>query len=215
VGVLVGAVIGLLSGWGLFEITEARKRRVQAENIRRMIVVELRGAEVVLNTLVCKLSAALNDDTRFVAEMRWSAHRIARQAPTVGVSVPEEMSEEMAKKFAALSDAQVLLMKGSVATSQRCIAVPTPVTRSVLTSPGVQLDSRELEMLAAIEWQAGLLAAVAEQVNSLYPLTFTVSDPTNHGIVVDNIDTTRKTYYYRATVMLDVIRRASEALDRV
>jgi hypothetical protein len=49
VGPLLGAVLGFASGWGLFEISEHRRRRRQQQTIREALKAELSNMERVLN----------------------------------------------------------------------------------------------------------------------------------------------------------------------
>ena len=68
---LLSTVVGFASGWGLFELSEFRRRWMNRRAIRRSVVAELTSAEVVLSGTVFDLSVAADDLDRAATEFRW------------------------------------------------------------------------------------------------------------------------------------------------
>lgn len=52
IGLITGPVIGFLSAWLLFELTERRRRQLAQQAMRRALLAELRQAELVLSGIL-------------------------------------------------------------------------------------------------------------------------------------------------------------------
>jgi hypothetical protein len=70
IGTLLGGLLGFVSGWGLFEIGEQRRRRIQQRTIREALKAELRNMEGVLNQMLFMFAWGAEDPGRGVQEMR-------------------------------------------------------------------------------------------------------------------------------------------------
>jgi hypothetical protein len=212
-GVIVGALVGFLSSWGLLEVGEARKRAVHRRIATTLVIAELRHIEVVLNSIICTFSVEMKDTPRFVREFRWTSNHVTTIARGGGVPpLPEHLSK--AQRVEHLTDEQIaaLMTVRAPSSPQRCLEIPTPIIHGVLKSAAVDFDAGKLEALATVGWHCELLRVEAQRVNDLGPMTFSVADPTNHEIVVENIARGRHSYYQRVTITLDVVRMAITAL---
>src|SRR5882762_9773287 len=68
---LIGMIIGFLFAWGVFELTEHRRRRRTQAAVRRALVAELGQAELVLSAIVFNLSIGTDHVADAVQELRW------------------------------------------------------------------------------------------------------------------------------------------------
>src|SRR5258705_6014794 len=79
---LIGMIIGFLFAWGVFELTEHRRRKRAQAGVRRALVAELGQAELVLSAIVFNLSIGTDHVADAVQELRWilqlGAERILR-----------------------------------------------------------------------------------------------------------------------------------------
>ena len=80
---LLGMIIGFLFAWGVFELTEHRRRKRAQAAVRRALVAELGQAELVLSAIVFNLSIGTDHVADAVQELRWilqlGTERILRQ----------------------------------------------------------------------------------------------------------------------------------------
>jgi hypothetical protein len=65
------SVIGFISAWLLFTLTERLKHRRRLRLVRRSLVAELRQAELTLSSMVAKFAAGMADVSRGIKEWRW------------------------------------------------------------------------------------------------------------------------------------------------
>src|ERR1700730_6768647 len=68
---LIGMIIGFLFAWGVFELTEHRRRKRAHAAVRRALVAELGHAELVLSAIVFNLSIGTDHVADAVQELRW------------------------------------------------------------------------------------------------------------------------------------------------
>jgi hypothetical protein len=94
VGTLLGALLGFISGWGLFEIGEQRRRRIQQRTIREALKAELRNMERVLNQQVVRFAYGTIDPGRAVQEMRWFFSEGLQRSILLGDPIPACLSPE-------------------------------------------------------------------------------------------------------------------------
>lgn len=211
---LIGILTGFVSGWGLFELTELRRRRIAQRNLRRLVRAELQQTELTMSNLVCLFGAEFRDTERFIQEMRWAAQHLPQMARFSGAPLPDDVLMSISKRTGDRSDEELRAFLGCMpGTRQTCIEIPLPVIRSTLATPTTSgFGDEELERLSALVLQFDLLTLEAKRVHDLFPLTFTVSDPENHAIVTENLRQSRQSYYRRLVVALDTVRATSRAL---
>src|SRR5882672_7940390 len=68
---LIGMIIGFLFAWGVFELTEHRRRKRAQAGVRRALVAELGQAELVVSAIVFNLSIGTDHVADAVQELRW------------------------------------------------------------------------------------------------------------------------------------------------
>src|ERR1700736_6645254 len=68
---LLAMIIGFLFAWGVFELTEHRRRKRAQAFVRRALVAELGQAELVLSAIVFNLSIGTDHVADAGQELRW------------------------------------------------------------------------------------------------------------------------------------------------
>lgn len=204
-------VAGLISGWLLFELTEWRKRYLARNELRRALVIELENAEVLLSTIIAKYAWTFRseEDVALVAkEIRWYQN-VGRQRMQDAAIVSDKPSIPQA--FDNISDSQLVQL---FSTTRETIGtkIILPVLESALAGHTLGLDACRIQALGMVRWQAFLLEQDAESMKEFFRLTFTVTDPKNHQIAVENHDGRTKAYANRARVLLRVVRTALERI---
>lgn len=90
-----------------------------------------------------------------------------------------------------------------------------PILDGVLSSlEGSGLSAQEIKALSDFRWQIHLLTSEHQRIKDLFPLTFTVTDVSNHKIVVENIGRAQEGYRFRLGHVLDYLRKVLQILDR-
>lgn len=95
IGTLLGGLLGFISGWGLFEIGEQRRRRIQQRTVREALKAELRNMEGVLNQMVCMFAWGADDPGRGVQEMRWYFSEGLKRSRLLDEPIPDHLSPEV------------------------------------------------------------------------------------------------------------------------
>jgi hypothetical protein len=209
---LLGALLGFISGWGLFEIGEERRRRRQQRTIREALKAELRNMERVLNQLVFKFAYGAIDPGRGVQEMRWFFSKGLQQSIWLGDSIPADFSPEVILQQSDEALAQ-WLRQFPPQQPNTAVDLPMPVLQAALAAPTSGFTSLEIQRLSWVRWQAHLLAHEAQMMKEMVMLTFTVNDADNHRSVTDNVETAKQGYRMRAGYTLDAVREALKTIE--
>jgi hypothetical protein len=212
VGPLLGAVLGFASGWGLFEISEHRRRRRQQQTIREALKAELSNMERVLNLQVMMYSRGMDDPGRGVQETRWFYTEGLRRGGLLGEPVPSDLSPQA---ILELSDDELAKLLSQLPAQQPNLAVdlPLPVLRAALAAPTAGFTSVEIQRLSWVQWQTHMLAHEARMLHEMVMLTYTVSDPNKHRLVTGNVESAKRAYRMRAGHTLDAVREALKAIE--
>ena len=211
-GAPVPLLVGLISGWALFELTERMRARRAHKELSQALVAELEHAEVVVSILVGKYARFYKhpEDVSFFAdEVRWfkniGRHRMVQHGVLSG-SLPESAD------FDSLSDDQLVTLYSS---SRETVGTKMimPVVDRALSGQTLRFSISQIQSHSVVRWQYHLLNQTADSTREMLLLTFSVTDENNHATVVQNHESLTGTYAMRVTVLLRVIRSALKQLD--
>lgn len=87
-----------------------------------------------------------------------------------------------------------------------------PVLESALAGHTSGFNARQIQALGMVRWQAYLLEQDAESMKEFFRLTFTVTDESNHQIVVANHEQRTMGYALRARTVLRAVRAALQQI---
>jgi len=195
------SLVAFALGWGLFEVTERRKAAMRKSGIRRALIAELQQVEAILSSIVWKFAMGAADPIDGVGELRWFlAHARERGAAV------EDPPEQLVALAARSDDELIRAFRGYRPTRELGLTMLLPIVDSVLANPDGGLTPTEWQRMGQIRWQSHLLEFVTADMREWLRFSFTVTDPTNHGIVEANYQNARMWYAKRAKHMLDVVR---------
>jgi hypothetical protein len=214
---VTGPILGFVTAWILFEITERRKARRAQAAMRAAILGELRDAELLLSNIVLGYAfgvPASADTQRAVKELRWLLAPERGKVEGVGFFEATGTTEAALQPLRGRSDQEVaaLLPHFPSTSKRRPLEVHLPVIAGVLRQPTIGLTEAQVRLLAAVRWQLQLLNDGARWTHRFFRMTFTVRDPTNHGLAVTNHDVCRNEHRQRAAWALDEVRNAIAVL---
>ncbi len=207
---ILGPIIGFIVGWGLFELTDFRRRWIHRRNLRRALIGELKSVEVVLSVTLITFSYGIADPSRAVAEMRWY-HTEGRKRRT-HLNLPEELSQKMVKQTD--EELGAFLKAQKLPYGKRPVNTPFPILEGILSAQGVGLSEDDLQMLSDLQRQGHFLARQVQLIDEYARMTFTVTDDRNHKIVVENHENYVNVYRERVEYALDDLRMTLEKLTR-
>ena len=207
----VSLLVGFISAWLLFELTERRRIRLAHRELRRALAAELENAEVLVSTIVCKYARLCQNEAEvaFVAsEIRWFRHVGRQRMQDLGIisdfpPIPPE--------FKSLSDNKLIELFSSIRETIGTKII-MPVVESALTGQMLGFGASQIQVLSMVRWQTYLLEQDAELMKEMFRLTFTVTDEKNHDIVVANHDQRTASYARRAQTLLRAIRAALQKM---
>lgn len=211
---LITALIGLVSGWSLSELTDWRRRVREQRELRRALVAELEHGEVLASHNVVKYARFVREDQAKVAfvakEIRWFQTSGRRKLENSGV-LDDLPPTPAGPGFEAL-DAQRLVDLFAARFNE---AVGTklvfPIVESALAGKTAGFSAEQIAALGMVHWHAHLLSQNADAMREFLHMSFTIMDD-NHPRILENH--TRQCSYYalRSEVLLRVIRRAIHLL---
>ncbi len=203
--------LGLLSGWLLIEVTEWRRVRSNRRELRRALIAELETTEVLVSIMVTKYARyfTAEPDVHFVAqEFRWYTTVGRKRLSAVGLQSHLGTSPSVVETATDADVVKVLsLLHETIGNT-----VVVPVLESVLNGGTGGFASRQIQALGMVRWQCFLLEQDVEWMKSLYNLSFTVTDETNHGNVLQDHQRRSESYAQRSRTLLSVVRAALAAL---
>jgi len=205
-----GPIVGFLSAWVLFELTEFRRRRIQKRTYRKALVAELDNLEIFLSTLLIRFSYGVGEPDQAVAELRWYLKE--GRARWKFSSLPEEFSENLANKTD--EELKNLLKRMKPVAQRQPVDVELPILDSILSAQASGFSIQEVELLSDLRWQIALLAREARMMDEFLMLTFTVTDPTNHEIVVQNRQRAEEGYRTRVGYTLKHLRETIKEINK-
>lgn len=205
----VPILVGFISAWFLFEVTERRRAQRSQRELRLALVAELENAEVVASTIVSKYArfSQSKEEVAIVArEIRWFKKVGRQRMEAVGLmaDLPAVPSE-----FESLSDAQLVALYSSIKETIGTKII-VPVLDRALAGQTSGFRAIQIQALSMVRWQIYLLEQDAEFMHELFRLTFTVTDEDNHKTVVENHDQRSVAYARRAQTLLRAMRTALE-----
>ena len=204
-------LVGLISGWLLFELTERRRVRLAQRELRRALEAELENAEVLVSSIVGKYARLCQTeaDVSFVAnEIRWfqAVGRHRMQDTGILSDLPP-----LSQALDSLSDNQLVQLFSSIKETIGTKII-MPVVENALAGHTSGFNARQIQALGMVRWQAYLLEQEAESMKEFFRLTFTVTDQANHQIVVENHNQRTEAYARRARTLLGTIRAALQLM---
>lgn len=165
---VVGAVIGFISGWGLAELTDFRRRSMQRSAYRNALKAELRSVETFLSGSVFLFSIEVQKWSDAIAEIRWQATE-GKTRPWLRDRLKAFAPEEI-EAFLDASDEQLeraLAAKSKKNEANYGIAVPVPILDSILSGQGSTLSREELELLSELRRQLYTIEKVSDRFDRL------------------------------------------------
>lgn len=206
----LGPILGFIVGWGLFELTDFRKRWIHRRNLRKALIGELKSVEVVLSATLITFSYGIADPSRAVAEMRW--YHIEGRKRRRDLSFPEELSQKMVKQTD--EELGAFLKAQKLPYGNRPVNTPFPVLEGILSAQGVGLSEDDLQMLSDLQRQGHFLTRQTQLIDEYARMTFTVTDPRNLKKVFEAHENYVNIYRDRVEYALDVLRLTLEKLTR-
>lgn len=205
-----GPVIGFISGWGLFEVTEFRRRTVQKGAVRASLLSELRQAEVTLAVIVVQRSWGAPDARRAVGEWRWLVDDGRKHFSLASIEVPAELAERTRGKT---DDEIVSILRAMPPIGRnRAIKLSLPILESTLRGQTAAFSREEVDALGDINWQAYLFAEETYWINYWLQSSFTASE-VNHPVITQNHNNSVEAYRKRAEFLLESIRRTTKLIE--
>ena len=213
IGLDVKLLVGFISGWLLFEVTERRKVGRARRELSNALVAELEHAEVLVSNIVMKYARLCRNETdvNFVAnEIRWFYDIGRQRMQDVGIlsDLPSNLPE-----LKSLSDNQLIGLFSSVRETIGSKII-LPVLGGVLVGQTLGFDTSQIRAFSMVRWQSYLLEQESESMKEMFRLTFTVTDKDNHKTVVENHNQRTVAYAYRARTLLRAIRTALQQIQK-
>jgi hypothetical protein len=209
---LIAVIIGFLFAWGVFELTEHRRRTRAQAAMRRALMAELGHAELVLSTIVFNLSIGADNVADAVPELRWFLRLGTERILRAGVLDLTTEELEVMRHLQGLSDRgaeEILRTLSPTRRARPLVELAMAVLDSVLANPPDSVSHIEEQVLRDVRWQVHLLATEARAENEWLRLTcMAAGDSDNQARVVANLDETREAYRRRAIVAVRLIRAA-------
>jgi hypothetical protein len=211
---IAGVLAGFLSAWILSELTEWRKTRRLRDGLRQAMVVELERAEVRLSTAVAKYAYVADTPdvvARVAAELRWFLAVGETRVPGTGVTLADARPEMLAR-FRDQPDA-VLVSTWAEHTARETVGnkYTLPILDSILSGHLEVFPASQVQALSELGSQMQMLGQEADWTAEFLRQTFTLTDPDNHAIALQNHDRRVRAYALRARVALDCVRDALRA----
>jgi hypothetical protein len=210
---LFGVLLGFISGWGLFEVSEYRRRRRQQRTIREALKAELSNMERILNGQMITFAYGTINPDRGVQEMRWYFSEGLQRRSFFDIPIPSRLSPKVVLE---LSDDE-LTQELRLSTPQQpnsAVDLPITVLQAVLVAPTAGFTSAQLQRLSWVSWQTHLLAHEARMMKEMVMLTFTIDDPDNHRRVTENVEKAKQGYRMRAGYTMDAVREALKVIEK-
>jgi hypothetical protein len=209
---LIGMIIGFLFAWGVFELTEHRRRTRAQAVARRTLVAELGQAELVLSAIVFNLSIGTDHVADAVQELRWILQLGTERILRAGILDLTTEEIEALRHLQGQSDQGTAEILRTLSPRQRArplVELRVPVLDSVLANPPAGLGRIEEQALRDLRWQAHVLADEARAAEEWLRLTCMTTDRSdNHARVVANLDGIREAYRRHAIVAVRMTRDA-------
>jgi hypothetical protein len=215
--IAIGPVLGFASAWAAFEVTERRKVRLAQRELRQALVSELEHAEVTLSTFIGKHARFADSPGEIAAvakEIRWFVD-VGRVREKDSGGLPSELAARPLESIRSLTDQQLVALYASRARQDTIgTKLVLPIVEAVLAGRTAGFRANELQSLSTIKWQAHLLEQDADLTRQFLSLSFTVTDPTNHHLVVANREMSLQEYARRAAVLQGCVRSGLAVLRR-
>lgn len=201
-------IVGFVTGYLLFELTEWRRRNRRLATMRRVLQVELQTLEAGLSAAVFRCSVGTEHVARAVRELRhfYSEGRV-RLLPIDPPTLPRDFLQRTDQEL------EEIVRHWRPMESAVAPGLATVVLDATLASQDSDLSQEQLQALMKVTWHAQLLRHDAEWMNHWLRMTFEIEDPDNHAAVGANHSQARQNYRGRAEVMLDAVREALRKLD--
>jgi len=207
----VNVLLGFLSAWLLFVVTERRRAARSQHELRRALVAELENGEVLANNFVCKYARLFKSeqDIAFCAnEIRWSQGVGRKRMEILGIVAARQ---DASPQLASLSDRQLVTLFSDINETVGT-KLYLPILDRALGAQTFGFSAEQIQVLSMVRWQIFLLAQEADSMQELLRLSFTITDENNHQIVIKNHDQRSLAYARRAQTVLRAIRRAIELI---
>lgn len=200
-------LVGFISAWLLFEVTERRRARASQRELRGALVADLENAEALTSSIVFKYAwiCQSKEDVAAVArEIRWFLDAGRERMQDVGIVADRP---PISSEFKSLSDDQLVAVFSSTKETVGTKII-IPVLERALAGQTLGFHGNQIQVLSMVRWQMYLLEQDAESMKEMFRLTFTVTDESNHKIVLENHNQRSMAYAYRAQTLLRAIRTA-------
>jgi len=162
---LFGILAAFASGWGLFELSEFRRRWMNGRAIRRSVVAELGSVEVVLSSTLVDLYMAADDLDSAVVEYLW-LRDIAR--------FPYPISETV--KAASYEEIKEVFRREPKIKTWDAPDIPLPVLDGVLSGGVLGFSAIEAALLSEIKRQTYFLSYRNQVMKEYRLLLLTTKD---------------------------------------
>ncbi len=162
---LFGILAAFASGWGLFELSEFRRRWTNGRTIRRSVVAELGSVEIVLSAALVDLYKAADDLDSAVVEYLW-LRDIARYPYPISETVKVASDEQIKELFR---------LEPKIKTWD-APDIPLPVLDGVLSGGVLGFSAREVTLLSEIKRQIYFLSYRNQVMKEYRLLLLTTKD---------------------------------------
>ena len=208
---LPAMLVGFITAWGLFELTEWRRIRLAQKELRRALVAELETAEVLVSTIVGKYARLCKSEKDVAAvahEIRWYIDVGRERFADLGI-----LSDHtpIPPDFRSLDDNQLILLYSSIKETIGTKII-LPVVEQALAGQTSGFRANQIQALGMVRWQTYLLEQDAESMREAFRMTFTVADEHLHETVVENHDKYTESYALRSRTLLRAVRAALQQM---
>ena len=207
----VSLLVGFITAWLLFELTERRRIRLAQRELRRALLAELENAEVLVSSIVGKyarLCKSKEDVALVASEIRW--HLDAGRQRFADLGIISDL-RPIPPEFRSLSDDQLIKLLSSIKETIGTTII-MPVVERALAGQTLGFRAIQIQAISMVRWQTHLLEQDVESMKEMLRLTFTVTDEQNHKTVVENHHGRTESYARRAQTLLRAIRAALQLL---
>ena len=205
---IIATVTGFLAAWGVFQLTERRRRKAAQAVMRRAVVTELSHAELVLSCIIFNLSIGTDNPADAVRELKGLLEIGTERVRRAGVLDLTTEQLDALRHLQGVADpgAAEILRTFAPALHARPLRVQVPVLDYLVANPAPEFRDVELQALTAIRWQMHLLADEARLADAWLPLAGTTGVADDRSRAVTSLNGTQESYRRRAMRTVQMIR---------
>jgi hypothetical protein len=209
IGSALPTLLGFISGWGLFELTERRKRSHNEKELRAALRAELKTGETLVSANVGKYARYFQKPSEIDAaanEIRWFMKEGRDQIADTGIFSLKDPPNLAA--LDAASNQQLVALFGSGINETVGVKIPFPILEGLFGGGKISgLSEQQISVLGLVQSNARLLAQNADSMLDFLRMSLTVTVGPNHSTILKNHELVSQAYAHRLLVLLRVLRK--------